>query len=588
MTTLQAAPAITSSRQRVLDALAHKQPDQLPVDFGATSVTGIHVSCVAALRDYYGLEKRPVKVHEPFQMLGLLTRTSSRRSGSTSKASSGGRRCSASRIKDWKTWDFNGLEVLVPGMFNITVDENGDTLIYPQGDLTAEPSGRMPRGFHFFDAIIRQHHLDDEHLNVEDNLEEFQPLNEADLATIKADVNCRSCDRPGRDRNLRRHRTGRYRPGARAVPQRPEGNPRRWRVVHVAQEPARLHSRDLRASDRDRSRQPGTDAPAIGNTIDAVFLCGTDFGTQTSAFCSVPTFRELWLPYYKRICDWIHGQTTWKCFKHSCGSVKRFYESFIEAGFDIVNPVQCSATGMEPDLLKQEYGDRLTFWGGGVDTQKTLPFGTPAEVREQVLRRCEIFAPGGGFVFNSIHNIQAGTPVENIVAMFDAVRSSTDGSDANRGNRGVTHGRSAKALRRSLNGDAKTAVAITKEAIAENIDPLKLISGTMVPAMDEVGKRFEGEEYFVPELLLSARAMKASLELLRPLLAERGAKPTGTVAIGTVKGDLHDIGKNLVASLLEGGGFEVIDLGTDVSPEKFIEAIRKKGRRSSASRRCSP
>jgi 5-methyltetrahydrofolate--homocysteine methyltransferase len=128
-----------------------------------------------------------------------------------------------------------------------------------------------------------------------------------------------------------------------------------------------------------------------------------------------------------------------------------------------------------------------------------------------------------------------------------------------------------------LNGDAKTAVAITKEAIDENLDPLLLISGTMVPAMDEVGRLYEQEEYFVPELLLSARAMKGALQLLRPLLAERGAKPTGTVAIGTVKGDLHDIGKNLVASLLEGGGFEVIDLGADVPPEKFIEAVREKG-----------
>jgi 5-methyltetrahydrofolate--homocysteine methyltransferase len=127
-----------------------------------------------------------------------------------------------------------------------------------------------------------------------------------------------------------------------------------------------------------------------------------------------------------------------------------------------------------------------------------------------------------------------------------------------------------------LNGDAKTAVAVTWEAIAENIDPLQLIAGTMVPAMNEVGKRYEEEEYFVPELLHSGRAMKGSLQLLRPLLAERGAKPRGTVAIGTVKGDLHDIGKNLVASLLEGGGFEVIDLGADVPPEKFIEAVREK------------
>jgi uroporphyrinogen-III decarboxylase len=135
----------------------------------------------------------------------------------------------------------------------------------------------------------------------------------------------------------------------------------------------------------------------------------------------VPQFRELWFPYYKQICGWIHAHTGWKCFKHSCGSVERFYESFIEAGFDIVNPVQCSAAGMDPEGLKAKYGPRLTFWGGGVDTQKTLPFGTPAEVREQVLRRCEIFAPGGGFIFNSIHNVQAGTPVANIVAMLEAV-----------------------------------------------------------------------------------------------------------------------------------------------------------------------
>jgi uroporphyrinogen-III decarboxylase len=102
--------------------------------------------------------------------------------------------------------------------------------------------------------------------------------------------------------------------------------------------------------------------------------------------------------------------------------VDRFIEPMIEAGFDILNPVQCSATGMDPEHLKAAYGDRITFWGGGVDTQRTLPFGTPSEVREQVLRRCEVFATNGGFVFNSIHNVQAGTPVVNIVAMLDAVR----------------------------------------------------------------------------------------------------------------------------------------------------------------------
>jgi 5-methyltetrahydrofolate--homocysteine methyltransferase len=127
-----------------------------------------------------------------------------------------------------------------------------------------------------------------------------------------------------------------------------------------------------------------------------------------------------------------------------------------------------------------------------------------------------------------------------------------------------------------VSGDAKATQAITRQALAEGVDPLKLVNEYMVPAMDEVGRRFEANEYFVPELLISARAMKAALELIRPLLTARGDKPVGRVAIGTVKGDLHDIGKNLVASLLEGGGFEVIDLGVNVAPEKFIATVNEK------------
>ncbi|MBN8730306.1 MAG: corrinoid protein [Acidobacteria bacterium] len=128
-----------------------------------------------------------------------------------------------------------------------------------------------------------------------------------------------------------------------------------------------------------------------------------------------------------------------------------------------------------------------------------------------------------------------------------------------------------------LEGNAKQAAALTQEALAEGLAPLDIIQQAMVPAMDEVGRRFECEEYFVPELLLSARAMKAALEPVRPLLVASGIQPAGRVVIGTVKGDLHDIGKNLVAALLEGGGFEVIDLGADVPAQKFVEAVQSSG-----------
>ncbi len=127
-----------------------------------------------------------------------------------------------------------------------------------------------------------------------------------------------------------------------------------------------------------------------------------------------------------------------------------------------------------------------------------------------------------------------------------------------------------------LEGNAKAAHAATEAAIAAGVEPMDLIAGSMVPAMDEVGRLFESEEYFVPELLLAGRAMRSALELLRPLMAASGEKLAVRVVIGTVKGDLHDIGKNIVASMLEGSGFEVIDLGSDVSPEKFVTAVEQR------------
>jgi uroporphyrinogen-III decarboxylase len=410
------------SKQRVLDTINHRTPDRVPVDFGATAVTGIHASCVAALREHFQLEKRPVKVHEPFQMLGLVE--DDLRQALCVDVQGVFRRGTMFGFKteDWKPWCFNGLEVLVPGKFSTTITPAGDTLIYPGGDLSAKPSGRMPKGFHFFDAIIRQDHFDPDRLNPEDNLEEFQPLTEEDLDEIAADT--AAADRG--DCALLASFGGTALGDIALVPTPNLADPRGIRDVtewYISTRSRRdyihqIFSRQVEIGLANLARIHAR----IGNTIDILFLCGTDFGTQTSSFCSVPTFRELWFPYYKQMCDWIHRNTAWKIFKHSCGSSERFYESFIEAGIDVINPVQCSAVGMDPEFLKSKYGDRLVFWGGGIDTQHILPFGTPSEVREQVLRRCEIFSKNGGFVFNAVHNVQAGTPVANIVAMIEAVK----------------------------------------------------------------------------------------------------------------------------------------------------------------------
>ncbi|MBT4501430.1 MAG: methyltransferase [Gemmatimonadetes bacterium] len=412
-----------TSRERVQAALAHQQPDRVPVEFSATAVTGMHVTCVAALRDHYGLEKRPVKVWEPYQMLGWIDPDLRDALNLDVDGLIGRNTLFGFPNENWR--DFTtpwGQDVLVSEHFRTSTDANGDLLLYPAGDTSVPPSGRMPVGGFYFDTIIRQEPIDEEHLDPEDNLEEFAPIADEDLQHIAREVE-RHTDSP-------RARIGTF--GGTGfgdialVPapflKHPKGirDVEEWYVSTVARQDY-IHQVFSKQCDIALQNLEKIHA-IVADTIDVLFVCGTDFGTQISTFCSGETFNSLYAPYYKQVNDWVHKHTNWKTFKHSCGAVETFLANFIDAGFDIVNPVQCSATGMEPDKLKSRYGDRLTFWGGGVDTQKTLPFGTPEEVRAEVLQRCEIFNKDGGFIFNSIHNVQMNTPVENIAAMFDAIK----------------------------------------------------------------------------------------------------------------------------------------------------------------------
>ena len=169
-------------------ALEHREPDRIPLDFGGTAVTGVHVSCVAALRDYYGLAPEPVKVHEPYQMLGLVEDDLRAAMGLDVTGVFPRKTMFGTSATDWKEWNFRGLDVLVPTDFRIRTEPNGDILIYPEGDETAAPSGRMPMGSAFFDTIVRQPEIDDEKLDPADNLEEFDPISEEDLDYIERSV----------------------------------------------------------------------------------------------------------------------------------------------------------------------------------------------------------------------------------------------------------------------------------------------------------------------------------------------------------------------------------------------------------------
>ncbi len=412
-----------TSGERLQTVLQHKQADKIVVDFGSTAVTGIHVSTVENLRNYYGLEKRPVKVVEPYQMLGGIDDDLAEIMEIDVIGLSPRNNLFGFENKNWKEFrTFWGQEVLVPENFNTKLDQKGDLLIYPEGDTTSDPSGRMPQSGYFFDTIIRQPLIDEAKLNPEDNLEEFSYISDEDVEYWKINIQNIS----GSEKGIMANFGGTAFGDIALVPAPFLKNPKgirdvtEWYISTVARTDY-IHAIFEKQAEIALANLTKL-AEIAGDKVDVVFICGADFGTQDSLFCSPETFNELYKPYYLKINDWIHQNTSWKTFKHSCGAVYNLIPNFIESGFDILNPVQINAAGMDPARLKEMFGDKIVFWGGGVDTQKMLPFGKPEEVEYQVMKQCEILGKNGGFVFNTVHNAQAKIPVENMVAMINAIK----------------------------------------------------------------------------------------------------------------------------------------------------------------------
>ena len=417
-----------NSRQRVQKALRHEEPDRVPLDLGASAVTGMHVSSVYQLRQAYQLDRpgTPVKVVEPYQMLGEIAPDLAEFLGVDVLGLGGPTTMFGFENKDWKPWRlFDGTSVLVPAAFNTVPEPNGDILMYPEGDETAPASGRMPKGGYYFDTIVRQEPIDDAKLDPEDNLQEFGPIADAVLEHFT-----READRLWRetDKAILANFGGTAFGDIALVPapwlKRPKGirDVEEWYVSTVSRFDYvfEVFRRQCEIALANLARI----YDAVGDRVAAVFITGTDFGAQHGPFIGPAAYRKLFQPFHRKVNDWVHEHTPWKTFIHSCGSVVDLLPDIVDAGFDILNPVQCSAAGMGPGRLKERFGARLTFWGGGVDTQRTLPFGTPDQIRREVKERVAIFGRGGGFVFNTVHNVQANTPRDNLVALYEAFKES--------------------------------------------------------------------------------------------------------------------------------------------------------------------
>jgi hypothetical protein len=414
-----------TSRERLAATLNHQTPDRLCVDFGAGFQTGMGAGAVHRLRQaVLGQPDFQVKVIEPYQMLGEIDEELRQALGLDVVGVHGSGTMFGFKNEGWKPFTmFDGTPVLVPENFNVTPADEGGWWIYPEGDRHVPPSAWMPKGSYFFDSLNRQRPIDESRLDPADNCEEMGPMSEEDVHHFA--------------------RTARYwhenttagiymtLPGTAfgdiaLVPAPWMKNPQgirgvtEWYMATVAHRDYVLKVFEYQCKSALKNIE--WLAAAVGDRAQVVFVSGTDFGTQTSQFCSVRTYREMYKPFHKAVNDRIHQLTKWKTFIHSCGAVRPFIPDFIDAGFDVLNPVQCSATGMEPRLLKREFGRQLVFWGGGVNTQKTLPFGTPEEIYREVRERIDIFGEGGGYVFNGIHNLQSNVPTANLLAVFRAVK----------------------------------------------------------------------------------------------------------------------------------------------------------------------
>ena len=409
-----------NSRERVLAAIAHKQPDQVPVDLGSTPSSGISAIAYSNLLKAIGRTDLPVQIYDVVQQLAQPDMSIIDRFG-IDVLDIG--RAFNTEEKDWhETILANGDKAFYPIHFNPVkqadgsyhcYDEDGKRLLalMPQGATFFDQSyfpyiNGFPENYDTLDEEMgrvlwsRYVHSPWDHTQDPDF---WKTLREKTLqlraSTDKALMIVCGCNLFEWGTFLRRMDNF---------------------LMDLLCEPDQV----ARMLDQLLERHLATLAKvcdSVGDVVDIIRF-GDDLGMTSGPFMDVDTYRSLFKPRHKQLCDYVKTHSQMHTFIHSCGSISSLMPDLIEAGIEIFNPVQTNARQMEPEILKKEFGQDCTFWGGGVETVGTLNNGTPEQVREQVLERLEIMSAGGGFVFNTVHNILPDVPPQNILAMFDAVK----------------------------------------------------------------------------------------------------------------------------------------------------------------------
>ena len=402
-----------NSRERVLSAVNHRQPDRVPIDLGAMRASGINAVVYEALKERMGID-RPTKIHDTMQILAEVELDVLERlhvdvvpldAGDVVWAGQDANQGKARRL-------FCGLEVRFSPDVNISVEQDGSWMLR---DAAGAAYAYMPKDGLYFDFLrptMASQRIDPNAFKpastVPDEKLEMMAQRGRWLYehTDKAILGWGAC-------------ISLIGLSALLVDNITQGSLDEWMVMLMTEKEA-AHDMMGRWVDAVIA-QTELYHQAVGPYCFAWGVGSDDAGTQRGEFIAPELFNEMIGPHYKRLCDWVHEHTEWKTFLHSCGSIYHYIPAWIDAGIDILNPVQIAAANMEPERLMDEFGGRVVFWGGGCDTQQVLPLGTPEEVEAHVRRNLEIFTRGsGGYVFTQVHNIQQNVPVENVEAMFRA------------------------------------------------------------------------------------------------------------------------------------------------------------------------
>ncbi len=404
-----------TSRERILAALNHEEPDRVPIDFGGHASSSISILAYLKLKAALGITEGIPRVYHVWGQIPDVEPAVLDRMHSDTIQLHRHRASLGLRNAEWKEWEFlPGKKVLVSTEFNPVVDAEGDTCWYEGDTLIARLPATRLHGFTLMHSPLA-------------------------ASQTQADID-RFFDQPGEGNHISRLRVSDE------------------EVEYLRAESARLRRESDRAivgmygtvienaqgilgwdelfvrllEDRDLARhflERLTDSlleglkkylAAVGDNLD-VLVIGDDLGSQKAPLLSADLYREALLPYHRRLIDYIRRHSNACVLFHSDGSMMPFFRDLIDAGVQAFNPVQTDAAGMDPAVIKREFGREITIWGAGCDTHSVLYKGSEEQVVEDVRRRLQILAPGGGFVFNQIHNILAETRARNVIAMYDYV-----------------------------------------------------------------------------------------------------------------------------------------------------------------------